>query len=529
MVLCNRIETTAHLHLDIVQVVAKIFRALDVDKNSPPIPVGSIDRAAYSPSFVTPQKPFSSPNCSPFLGERPFKCGVCGRGFKQSSDMKKHRKTHFKILPANPVTNESYMIVRPNETTTAVDHNPNALRTPTDQRQNLKLVIKRERKSIDTKSPGSYDCSTKTVSGNCTLPGEKVPEVSTQCGEIAKKAIENNMENFYQNGTSIIRSTKASYLSKNSPTKVAVKRKADRASKVFESNGYKAINTYPSMASGFSQMYAPSVTMGLTRHDPSITTAQNTVQTSGSPGEGQRPVEMTVSYGNQSSTQAQKQTSEVNEVFWQPESKVIKTEKLSPTPQEAPAHELSTADHELPTFNHGHGREEPTHGSELKPYDHEQPTNSHERNTYTHDRQNESEDNTMTVDDERTYNNDIATTTHEALTNGYDESNITSIDSVEQADDSNGAAEVPEDNPDVLPKEPEDVLVTSEAEVSVRKPMVVKIRQDKTGAKKTGTSFTVRRPIRLKGKILLYGNVRRVDFSACPILLSVGVASKSFV
>ena len=35
------------------------------------------------------------------LGERPFKCALCGRGFKQSSDMKKHRKTHFKTSNTN--------------------------------------------------------------------------------------------------------------------------------------------------------------------------------------------------------------------------------------------------------------------------------------------------------------------------------------------------------------------------------------------------------------------------------------------
>ncbi|XP_046856783.1 ras-responsive element-binding protein 1-like isoform X1 [Xenia sp. Carnegie-2017] len=58
-------------------------------------------------------------------GERPFKCDVCGRGFKQSSDMKKHRKTHFKKQTSSKSGPEPSYVVQTENTTNVSDGNPN--------------------------------------------------------------------------------------------------------------------------------------------------------------------------------------------------------------------------------------------------------------------------------------------------------------------------------------------------------------------------------------------------------------------
>ena len=126
------------------------------------------------------------------LGERPFKCVLCGRGFKQSSDMKKHRKTHFKTSLPNarnkvvnlkkeedcePLPAISFMVVRPDDPPgMQVDYQNDAPRSPSEQ-PNRKVVekiklVKVERRTTDQNMapPSSFNSRVKVESDNCLSP-----------------------------------------------------------------------------------------------------------------------------------------------------------------------------------------------------------------------------------------------------------------------------------------------------------------------------------------------------------------------
>ena len=177
--------------------------------------------------------------------------------------MKKHKKTHFKAVSAAETTKNteaSYMIVRPEYNTAAGEHSPNGLRSPTDQRQNLKLVIKRERKSSEMKSPTNEN-GEKTQPGNSAVGEEKPLDnlVSGKRSPPAEKPSEDSTLNYnYSIGNAIpvVQSTENN-LTRFSPAKLAIKRKLDGSSKTRAKNGYKT-TPYPSMASGFGHIYTSS-------------------------------------------------------------------------------------------------------------------------------------------------------------------------------------------------------------------------------------------------------------------------------
>ena len=476
-----------------------------------------------------------------YIGERPFKCGVCGRGFKQSSDMKKHRKTHFKEVPAVSanIADASYMIVRPDDKSTSAGKHSSDLRSPTE-RQNLKLVIKRERKMTDSSTKNVSNNATlpleesiysaKTISGKKTPPREKTFEVSSENIGTTEKTIQTS--NLDANGNwaagfcfspeNTVSTIKLNEnLSKMSPGKMAVKRKLEKASKSLESNGY---SSYPSMASGFGQIYS-----GVHLHqdcknvqEPEKKQGNTQTYNSDSRTGNSRNEEFKkkLSYDDQTTIQKSTQNGEGNgsdEVFWQPQNKVIKTEKLSPNSHEQTTNcgEVWTAHHGLATVSHeqqtntyeqgAYNHEQAAYKQQHQSYDHEVSTGVHDR-AYTHDWQTKSREDNMI--DERTYNGEVATTVNEDLTNNqptadYD---MDSIDSVvqQQADDSNHvnaqalentSTEIPEDDLESGP--PSEV--TSQPEAVGRKPMIVKLRRNKTGGTKA-----IRKPVKLKGNFLFY-------------------------
>ena len=527
------------------------------------------------------------------VGERPFKCGVCGRGFKQSSDMKKHKKTHFKEMPAVPETNTeaSYKIVRSEDNTTPADHSPNELRSPTE-RQNIKLVIKRERKSTDTKSSidnntktvessnavysGDFHYSAKSVSHNKKIPREKSSEVGTQRMEANEKVLAaSNLDSnanwaqswsqSFDNSVPTIKSKEN--LPKNSPGKVAVKRKLSKGSRSNEKNGYKA-NSYPSMASGIGQIYSLNNGVNLSKQDSVIIPSHNNDHTEMHEPTSANEQRTTLSYNGENQTGNSKEEhaafekkpsyddmttkpmsnqNEANarddDTFWQPQNKIIKTEKLSPNSHEqsthcrdssTPHHEFQTASHKDPTgmydqFTNIHDRrskihEQAAYNYEHPSYYHEQSTDTHQQATnasdpsvYAHDWQTESsEDHIMNI----VNNSEVASTNDDDFTNsGVNSTHDTSAKLMaKQRTDDNArtekqtpektSTEIPKDNVaavegeskvDHVTSKPGVPDVTSKPGVPVRKPVVVKIRRDKPeGAK------TIRKAIKLKGSFYCF-------------------------
>ena len=467
--------------------------------------------------------------CCLSVGERPFKCEVCGRGFKQSSDMKKHRKTHFKEVPTASATtaDASYMIVRPDDKSTSADQHSKDIQSPTERR-NLKLVIKRERKLTENNPKSALNntalpldesiYSEKTVSGEKYPPEDKPYQVSTENTATNEKTLQarnldangNWAAGFYCSPENTVSTIK---LQENpnrmSPGKVAVKRKLGSASKSLERNGY---NSYPSMASGFGRMYT-GVNFHQGRSDvQEPEKEQNHThisdnQTRNTRNEG-------LSYPDQTTEQKLQQNEQENgsdEVFWQPQNKVIKTEKLSPNSHEQTAycgtvwtahhHEQQSNTCEQVPYNHEQAAFKQQHQS----YDHEVSTSVHDP-AYTHDWQTKSrEDQTI---DEHAYNGEVATTA-EDLPNSHvnrpTDFDMDSIDSVaqQQADDSNHTEQVSENTGTGIAEDNEDSglpssEMTSQPAMLARKPMIVKLRRNKTGALKA-----IRKPIKLNGNFLM--------------------------
>ncbi|XP_028414597.1 zinc finger protein Xfin-like [Dendronephthya gigantea] len=475
-------------------------------------------------------------------GERPFKCEVCGRGFKQSSDMKKHKKTHFKTVSASQTaknTEASYMIVRPEYNTAVNEHTSNGLRSPTDQRQNLKLVIKRERKPSEMRSPTNVN-GEKTLPGNSTL-GEEKPLINTVSGnrsQSVEKPSEDSTPNYnysIENTNSENIASAENNLPRFSPAKLAIKRKLDSNSKSRAKNGYKT-TPYPSMASGFGHIYTSSGLYYNPQESPIVSThnpepiyndaqvKQSKAQTfnSGSiavPYEDEQ-MENRISYDHQPTTQTLIQKSEVgenNDVFCQPEMKKIKTEKLSPNSREqsthcddfsTPVHELQTASyeqralsHEKSPYNHEqamYSHDEATYSREQSSNIHERSTGGYEPMTYTYEQLKKSLDSTRNVDHEHTYNCDVATTQHEDLTSNQ-------VDATKRADDSSHTETqalprnetttgISEGQVDALSNVSGVAIgnVAPQPGVTTRKTMAVKLRRDKNRIVKTA-----RKPTRL--------------------------------
>ncbi len=429
----------------------------------------------------------------------------------------------------------------------SADHNTNDLRSPTE-RQNIKLVIKRERKSTEVRSP--TDNNTKIVPNNNALlpaiPKEKPSEVGTQSMKANEKGtaasdLDSNANWTqsrcypYDNIVSTIKSTKN--LAKSSPGKVAVKRKLNKGSKSYDRNGYKE-NSYPSMASGIGQIYTSNCGVNLGQQESELIPSHNSDQKNMQEPAATNQQNTTFNYHSDNQTgeqsfdnQTAKQTSNQNEAHgeydgasWQPPNKVIKTEKLSPNSHEQSTHcrELSTPYHELPTVSqeqptgtHDQLRDindnmtnihaQVTYNHVHPPYYREQSTDIHEQasdSSYPHEWQTESsEDHIMNLVSEPTYNDEVATTTNKELTNNPD---MTSVDSIakQRADDSTytetqaTSTVILEQNVTASQRDSKVATgnVTSESEGPVRKAMVVKIRRDKIGSIKT-----IRKPIKLKG------------------------------
>ena len=467
------------------------------------------------------------------IGERPFKCGVCGRGFKQSSDMKKHRRTHFKEA--------SYKIVRPEENTTSADHSPNELRSPTE-RQNIKLVIKRERKSIDTNPSieSSNVYSSSSVLGNEKTPEEKPSGVETQRMEANEKTLDSKILDSNANWApsrchSFDKSVPANQcienLPKNSPGKMAVKRKLSKGSKSSEKNSYKS-NSYPSMASGIGQIYTSNYSLNPSQQDSPIIPSQNNLNNMQiATSANQQNTALCYNVKNQTENRvscdntAAEQMSNQNEAnprnedaFWQPPLKIIKTEKLSPNSQEQSTHcrDLSTPNHRQDIYDQltsihdrrstideqrASNHEHPLYYGEQSIDNRQQATNTRDSTLYEHDWQAESsEDHMMNI----VNGDEVASTTTDDLTNGVNTAhNTIPADSItkEGTDDSarteKQAVEktsIPKDNVAALQPESKVGNVTSEPEVPVRKPVVVKIRRNKTEGGKTQ-----RKPIKSTG------------------------------
>ena len=511
-----------------------------------------------------------------FTGERPFKCGVCGRGFKQSSDMKKHRKTHFKEMPSTN-TEALYTIVMPEHKATLAE-NPSDIRSPTE-RQNLKLVIKRERKTTDIKSP----IDTKTVSDNPALPEDKPSENPTQKLETSEKPLSAcNLDpnanwaasNYYSqhNGVSTIKYTEST--AKISPGKEAIKRKLDKRAKNQEKNCHKA-SSYPSMASGLGQMYTSNHSVNYEQREsaviePASQQLQSVVQhyssnnTTGILQNERAEIDRKQTYTNRMAIQVSGQSeplSGADEHTYEPQKKVIKTEKLSPN-----SAEQSTNCHEFPTVIHeqqasislqptnvneqlAYNQEQTMYNHERTPYDHEQPTGIKEQTlltgdetSYRPDWQAESSQNhVINVVNGYTYNGEVNARTSEVLTSSHvnPSPDIASVDSTAKQEPTsnhidelalvNISTEIPEDKMEGIEggNEVPPGEQMSEANVIARKPMIVKLRRDKSGAIKT-----IRKPIKLKGinyffllwvRLGIWSRLSNDDLGTDHYLLKVGL------